>query len=251
MSSDRDADGISASSFAPGHVTGIFAPRLLDRDPRKRGSVGAGLVLELGVHATARWQPGGPDEFVLQSTPRIATPISNDVANRLKGDRVGRLTVRLSHELPVGQGFGMSAAGALATALAVSKALGSLRAPAIEVAHLADLFGGGGLGGVSAILGGGLEVRTTPGLPPAGRIRRSRFPHPVFVAVAGKPLPSPRLLHNPRFLQHVESAAADGLASLDRRSNARDFLAASEQFTDRLALAPAGLRRHILSLIHI
>jgi pantoate kinase len=245
MTSVRDAEAVFGRSFAPGHVTGIFAPRTGARDPRARGSVGAGLVLELGVHAEARWAADGVDRVSVRGRRPGPFPISEDAARRVKGDRVGTLTVDLVHELPIGQGFGMSAAGALATATAVARAVGADLSKAHETAHLADLFGGGGLGGVAAILGGGLEIRERAGVPPWGEVRRISFPRRLFVAVAGRPLPSPSLLRDPKFLARVESAAAEGLRSLNDHPTPSRFLRESEQFTDRLALAPPALRSAI------
>jgi pantoate kinase len=234
--------------FAPGHLTGIFAPRLTARDPRGRGAVGAGLVLGLGVRARARWSPGAKDRVVVRSRPATPTPISHDAAVRVKGERRGSLVVELVHDLPIGRGFGMSAAGALSTARAVALAVGADQHRAGEIAHLADLFGGGGLGGVAAILGGGLEIRTRAGVPPWGEVRRLPFPAPVFVSVAGRPIPSPPLLREPAFLERVDAAAAQGLRSVEDRPTPARFLRESEQFTDRLDLAPPALRRTIVRL---
>jgi pantoate kinase len=172
-------------------------------------------------------------------------PISLDAAVRTKGERRGRLSIRLMHELPVGQGFGMSAAGALATARAAAAAIGSGTRPPSEIAHLADLSGHGGLGGVAAIGGGGLEIRQRAGVPPWGKVRRIRFPYRVFVATVGRPMPSSALLGDSEFLARVEAAAAEGLATLRKRSTADTFLEAAETFTDRLELGPASLTRRI------
>jgi pantoate kinase len=238
-----------AQAFAPGHVTGVFAPDLSARDPRGRGSIGAGLVLELGVRATARWRPGGRTTVVrIRSQATGPLPISADVARRLVGARRGRLDLSLEHELPIGQGFGMSAAGALATGLAVAGAVGESRRHAIETAHLADLFGGGGLGGVSAILGGGLELRDRPGVPPFGHVRHEAFPRALLLAVVGKPVPSPPLLRDPRFLERVQLQAALVLPRLQRNTSARTFLDAAEHFTDGLGLASPSLARVLASV---
>ena len=183
---------LEARAFAPGHVTGVFRPDASQRDPRARGSVGAGLVLELGVWGKARFSPGARSRVRVVADCRTPLPISEEVARRLAPEASGTLTVRLTHELPIGQGFGMSAAGALATALAVGSLSGRPRSKAIDVAHLADLFGGGGLGGVAAILGGGLEVRTRPGgLPPFGHVTHRSFPPALLVGVIGRPISSP------------------------------------------------------------
>lgn len=142
----------------------------------------------------------------------------------------------------------MSAAGAVATGLAIAQATRQSTAAAVEVAHLADLFGGGGLGGVAAILGGGLELRQRAGLPPMGRVLHVPAPGNVFLGVTGSAMPSPRLLRDPRFLTRVTRAAAPGLARLGSRAELPAFLLESERFTDALDLGPASLHRRIRAM---
>lgn len=231
------------TAFAPSHVTGIFAPRLDARDPRGRGSVGAGLVLSAGVTASVAWRPAERPSVVVTADRRGRFDISRTVAERLVARRPGRLSLRLEHDLPIGQGFGSSAAGALATGLAVARALGLPRERAVEVAHLADLFGGGGLGGVAAILGGGLELRVTPGIPPFGRVLRSRVDGSVVVGTLGPPLRTPALLAGPRLRARLERAET-AFGSLGTRPDWERFWTASERFTDLTRLAPPGL--HVL-----
>ncbi len=142
----------------------------------------------------------------------------------------------------------MSAAGALATALAVAAATGQSRRVAIETAHLADLYGGGGLGGVSAILGGGVETRERPGIPPWGSARHTAAAGRVLVAWSRPAIPSPRLLRDPAFLRRVAAAAGPGLRRLMRRPDLRSLMREAERFTDTLALGPPSLLRQVRAL---
>jgi pantoate kinase len=239
---------VRAIAFAPGHVTGIFAPAAHARDPRARGSTGAGVVLELGSRAVAEFRPGERRAVRISSDLNIPLPISEDVARRLFPRDRGVLSVHLTHELPVGQGFGMSAAGATATALAVGAIAGRARAESIAVAHLAELFHGGGLGGVAAIAdGGGLEYRQRAGLPPRGRTVHRALGGRLFVGVVGGSIPSPNLLRNASFLARVERASR-GLNRLLARPGAPEFFDLSERFTDRLGLAPPAVRRVLRAL---
>jgi len=237
----------STRAFAPGHVTGIFRPEVAHRDPRGRGSVGAGIVLELGAWAEARFSPGPRSRVRVVADGRGPWPISEDVARRMAPEESGTLTVRLTHELPVGQGFGMSAAGALATALAVGSLSARPTAHAVEVAHLADLFGGGGLGGVAAILGGGLEVRTRAGVPPLGRIIHRPFRPALLVGVVGRPIPSPSVLHDPVALRRITRAARD-FEELGVRPTPERLFRLSERFTDLAGLSSPAVRRTVSAL---
>jgi pantoate kinase len=236
-------------AFAPGHVTGVFRPQVTSRDPRGRGSVGAGLVLELGAWAEARFSPGSSVRVSVTGDGPGPWPISEEVARRLARGLAGRVRVRLSHELPVGQGFGMSAAGALATALSVGALAGEPRRRSVEVAHLADLFGGGGLGGVAAILGGGLEVRLRAGVPPFGRVLHRPLGHPFFVGVVGRPIPSPSVLGDTVALRRI-ARAARGWETLQKNPSARRFFPISERFSDRAGLSSPAVARVVRELRH-
>ena len=229
-----------ARSFAPGHVTGIFTPDLASHDPRGRGSRGVGLVLTSGARADVTWRPNAPTHVRVRGPAGERLPISEEAVRHLVPRGAGSVVVEVQAELPVGQGFGMSAAGTLASSLAVAHLLSVPRTRAVEVAHLAELLGGGGLGGVPAILGGGLEVRTTAGIPPWGKVSHVPFPYSIVVGVVGGPLPSPTLLRQDRFLARVARAARE-LDELETPPAPEAFLEASERFTDRLALAPPPL----------
>ena len=236
-----DASVRDGQAFAPSHVTGIFVPRLEARDPRARGSLGAGLVLGLGVRAAARWTDGASRSIRVTAPGVARLEISTEVARRLVGGRRGTLEVRLEHALPVRQGFGSSAAGALATGLAVARALGVPRGRAVEVAHLADLFGRGGLGGVAAILGGGLELRVRAGIPPFGRVLREKVSGTVLVGTVGPPIRSAGPLGDPDRMARFRSAG--GLfAALADAPSPEAFWETSEQFTEAVGLTSRRLR---------
>lgn len=237
-----------AVAFAPGHVTAVFRPDLSARDPRGRGSVGAGFTLSAGAWARLRWRPGSVRRITVRGDGPGPFPITAEVASRMLGDRSGTLHVETRHELPVGQGFGMSAAGALATALAGARLFRRPRVTAVEVAHLADLFGGGGLGGVSSILAGGIELRQSPGIPPWGRVLHRRWTGALFVSVAGRAIPSPAILGDPRWHRRIERASAGALGRLGNRPTAASIAEEGERFTDRLGLAPAALRSRLRAL---
>jgi pantoate kinase len=243
----NDARARFALAFAPGHVTGLFAPETDARDPRARGSRGAGIVLELGAIAVARFVPGRRRRVDVRDEGGERLPISTVAAQRLSPPAAGTLTVRVSHALPVAQGFGMSAAGATATALAVARLSGSSVRAAVEVAHLADLYGGGGLGGVAAILGGGWESRSRAGVPPFGAVEHRPFRGTLFVGVVGGPIASPRILRSSRILARIREARSEVDAVLAHPTSA-EFLDRSERFTDRVGLTTPGLRRTLTAL---
>ncbi len=240
--------GSWAAAFAPGHVTGVFRPVLAPADPLARGSIGAGVVLDLGARARAFARPAPPGQGrieLLEAGRPAHLPITERALSLLPKVRDHYLHVELTHELPVAQGLSMSAAGALSSSLAAASALGVPLTEAHAAAHLADLGLHGGLGGVSAILdGGGIEVRRVAGLPPVGRIERTHLQQGFFLGTTGAPLPSPPLLSDPAFLQRVREAADTCVGALGPPPLTWEAtLDVFERFTDALALAPPALRR--------
>jgi pantoate kinase len=236
---------VRSRAFAPGHITGFFVPELSARDPRARGSLGAGFVLDRGVLATARWDPEGPTRLRVRAVPSVPLPISREVASRLRAGVPGDLEVDLQHALPIGQGLGMSAAGAVATGLAVGQLLGVPAQKIWETAHLVELYLGGGLGGVASLRAGGLELRRRAGVPPWGECRHQGWNRELLLLRTGPPVPSPPLLRSPPFLARVRRAGNRSLARYLRRPSPGAFLRETERFTDALGLAPPDLAESI------
>ncbi len=74
-------------AFCPGHVTAFFEVRD-DPDPRKKGSRGAGLCLDLGVHTVARVRDEARSSIdVIVNGRRQKAEVTQRVAQRVLGDR--------------------------------------------------------------------------------------------------------------------------------------------------------------------
>ncbi len=167
--------GLCSVAFAPGHITGFF--QVHDhRDPRKKGSTGCGFVLDRGVRTEVSLSSGDRTEILLNGTlvdgrtTRTLVELLTDIP--LKVDCIS--------QIPIGCGFGASAAGALSTAYAINRAL-SLDLTTnqlIEAAHTAEVQSGSGLGDVMAQSHGGVVIRRSAGCHPYGLL--DRIPCPAF-----------------------------------------------------------------------
>jgi pantoate kinase len=159
-----------------GHVTLLFTVDDLDDDPIRQGSLGAGLCLADGSEAVARGETGDYSLRVRFLDGDGDTRMFQQVLDLLKDEIIefGEMSwdISIRNHLPSSQGFGMSAAGAVAAAAAFQRALGlpheeSLRR-SYMIAHRIERANSTGLGDVTALAAGGVERRLAPGSPYSG-----------------------------------------------------------------------------------
>ena len=164
-------DGVTVQ--VGGHVTLLFSVHSKPLLARNQGSKGAGLCLEDGVEVTVQCLEQGPDEIsvtTMDGSPfaegeQMYVDLLNSFRDIFSIDSPVRIIIEL--DLPVSQGFGMSAAGILATSLALGELFdcgdeGQLA----RLAHRLERQNSGGLGDVLGLWAGGCELRVTPGSPP-------------------------------------------------------------------------------------
>lgn len=234
-------------AFAPGHLTGLFVPVKEGSDRRAWGSLGLGVVLGMGARSRVRRAKSAPRSIDVEASGKgIGVGITYRAIESLVKDVTwsGRLEVKIDHELPVARGLGMSAAGTLSATLAVAKLLHLPVTDAIDTAHIAEVEGGGGLGGVPAILGGGLEVRRKAGVPPFGEVERTRCAERLIIACWPEAMDSRPLLTDPAFLTRVSTASGNLLQqAVPPPVRSGDLMTLSQRFTERLGLASPPLVR--------
>lgn len=234
---------MSAAAFTPAHVSGLFAVHDEAEDVLARGSRGAGWSLDLG--ATAR----------VDSANTLAVRIdgrasSADVTRRALGILAPGvpLDVDIRLGLPVGQGFGMSAAGTLAACLAAARVLDIEPERALEAAHSAEVEAGTGLGDAVAAWHGGGEVRIRPGVPPHGQVVRIEPPTDTefLYTVVGNPIPTPSIIRDAAWKAKTRSlgdAAVDRIVAAGRPRAWPTLLEESARFSRELGLMPEAMRR--------
>jgi pantoate kinase len=157
----------SVAAFCPGHISGYFK-RIEGRDAASTGSIGAGIVINEGV--IAKVEPAEHpsirihqiDENGTISVVALDSPPIRYVMNRLSV----AASVTTECHLPIGAGFGLSAAALLSTITALNClfGLGMDETRIARAAHEAEIVHRTGLGDVAACCGGGLVVRTIPGV---------------------------------------------------------------------------------------
>ena len=154
-----------------GHITLIFSVKDDSERLLEQGSRGAGISLDRGVIIEATCEPGNGQLVMNGDAPsgELHRMVLEELSTH--DPSFGEYDWNISHEgqLPASQGFGLSAAGAIACALAIQRTLDVdeeiARSRAIHIAHRVERRLSGGLGDVAALHSGGIELRLEPGCP--------------------------------------------------------------------------------------
>ncbi len=224
-------------AFCPGHITCFFRPCRDESEPLRSGSVGAGLCLELG--AIARAEDGDGVELLFSGSPAEAR-VTRRALEILGVDGV---TVDIDHQLPLGQGMGMSAAGALSACLAVAELRGIPREDAFRTAHLAELEMGGGMGDVSGLLGTGQSTRRRAGIPPHGEVCSQAWELEISLAFLGPPLATAEILRDERRMSRIDSLGAEALQNFLQNPSMGSLFKEANEFSSGCGLESDALQK--------
>lgn len=227
-----------AVAFSPGHISGYFRRIEGDR-PEKTGSTGAGIVITEGVRSLVRASDRSGVEIRMRSSGRTIV-MQGSPPLQYAMERLG-VHARITTEcrLPIGAGFGLSAASLLSsiTALSAFFSLDLSRDEIAGLAHEAELVHRTGLGDVAACTGGGLACRRGAGIH--AEIERS-FPGETIHALSLGPLHTPDILSSPERMAQIREAYP-GRCPRDLR----DFIALSRGFAERSGLLTPRVREII------
>lgn len=174
------------SVFVPSHITGFFS--IFDNEnPLLKGSLGAGVLLDKGViteidrnadESFSIMINGKKDEYneviILKTIEFMDKELNND---KIQFD-LDNILINQTIQVPIGCGFGSSAASAIGTAICINEyfELGLSIEECGKYAHLAEVSLGTGLGDVIAELSKGIVLRTKVGAPGFGEVK-SIVPH--------------------------------------------------------------------------
>lgn len=150
----------TAQAYAPAAISGIFRA-WHGTTIEQTGSTGVGFTINKGIVATVFQSK---TQQVIYNGRPITFPTVVSVLSYLTK---APLAVSFETDLPLGVGFGMSGAAALATAYAVNTllALGKTPDQLLAIAHRAEIENKTGLGTVGTQYTGGLLIKTKPGIP--------------------------------------------------------------------------------------
>ena len=165
-------NSIKTVAFCPGHISGFFEP-ILDKNFSKTGSRGAGINVNLGATSEVIVHKSNKTNINLfLNNKKSDYPLIPMAIKQLIGNNQMEITVKTNLDLPLSQGFGMSAASVLSTTYALSKIINKSFYEALKASHYAEIYYKTGLGDVISCSFGGIEIRLKPGIPPWGVIKQ-------------------------------------------------------------------------------
>ena len=236
------------TAFCPGHITCFFHP-VRSYDPMSAGSRGVGIKLSKGAKVTV--EERRDDRIItIMDGQECDCRITKSAIREI--DPVRGYDVTIENDLPVGQGFGMSAAGAIAAALCACEAAGKDTEEAFGAAHRSEIAGGGGYGDVSGIVcRSHIPIRSVAGLPPFGKVLNSGLKMSVTVAVLGTPLNTGDTLSNESTVSRIQEYGSRMVTEFIEKPSIDLLFRFSEEFsssigleTDEMKDALSKLREH-------
>jgi len=184
-----------AVAFAPGHISGFFEPVYDKKDMAKTGSRGAGINVSLGAVSEVNVEDSTSQIFeIYVNNKQFHSLVVHLALKGLLGEKKVHVIVRTNLDLPVSQGFGMSAASAVSASYALAKIIGASSKDALKVSHFAEVQLRTGLGDVLASCFGGIEIRKNPGIPPWGSIEHIPGSYDLVLCVVGKKRDTKKIL---------------------------------------------------------
>ena len=233
----------SAAAFSPGHITGFF--KICNHaDPHKKGSVGCGIALNSGIRSTVTpFEGAGESSVFLNGKPIAAKTILSAVSElsviaEKKYGSAFHFNIEETGMLPIGSGFGLSAAGTLGTAFAVNESLqlGLSRDELIEIAHVSEVSNGSGLGDVAGESSGGLVVREKPGGSAFGKFYSVPVPEKdVYCLVLGE-LSTKEIINDSVCIQKINAAGESALNRFLKKPTLDSFMSESLMFSKSIGL---------------
>lgn len=247
----------TACAFAPANISLVF--ETYDAEPpHGRGSLGVGITLTEGVTVCVS-RGGGPRHEVVVGGEAWEFPTVRTVLEALSP---APLRVEITAAFPFGCGFGMSGAGALASAFAVNQLL-SLNRGRTELgmtAHLAEVQNATGLGDVGGQFNGGIMIKRRK-FEPLAVEQLPVPPQKLHVRIFG-PIHTPDVINSREKLAHINRAGHAAMLAITRAGGTltmRSLLDISRRFSEesgllqsprlRDALAAADQAGHSASMI--
>jgi pantoate kinase len=245
----------SSKAFSPAGISSFF--EICDRTANGKpitnqeyvGARGGGFGIEKGVLTEVSVTKTEKDSAKVSINGKFSTQAetTRTVVKMLleKAGESYEVLVKHNVQIPIGAGFGSSAAGALTTALALSKAL-DLKLTYNEIgkiAHIAEVKCKTGLGTVGPLMLGGCVLTIEPGAPGIAII--DRIPISAdYVIVAGVfgPTPTKEVLSSREKRLAVNKWGRKTLEKILSEPSLENFLSCCREFAEKTGFVTERVR---------
>ncbi len=250
-----------SEAFCPAGISSFFEVCNVDssgdpiNDPARIGARGGGFAIPRGAtsRAIVRKSAETRIKIKINSKPAPEAHTTRSAIEQLLKMQGVTLDVAIEVRVtcPIGAGFGTSAAGTLASCLAVSDAA-DLPVTLNElgrITHIADVVNQTGLGTAAALLTGGFVLVTEPGAPGIGVVDRLLFPrdHSIISAYVG-PMPTRTTLAETDVAVRVNASAKRTMDAVRQNPTLSTFLAESRRFSQEAGFETTNVTRLISAM---
>lgn len=247
---------MSAKAFSPAGISSFFeiCDSTADGKPitnlEQVGARGGGFVIEKGVLTDVSVAKAENPAIITFINDRLhpEAETTRTIVQMLlkKTQETYKVVVKHRIDVPIGAGFGSSAAGALTTALALSRALNlNLTYNQLgRIAHIAEVKCKTGLGTVGPLMLGGCILTIEPGSPGTALIDRIPISADnVIVAGVIGPIPTKELLSSSKRRREVNRWGRKTLENILAEPSVENFLACCLDFAQKTGFMTERLRK--------
>jgi len=236
-----------ASAFCPAGISSFFQAVTPDLPPKTMqdaytvGARGGGFILEKGVYTQVKVEPTESTEIEVTINGKNApeAKVTCEVCQLLLDEIEGSYRIQVDHEVevPIGAGYGASAAGAVSTTMALSRALGmhlSLNRIG-QFAHFAEIRCATGLGSVSGVIRSGMILILEPGAPGYDRVDWLPLdPSHRIITASFAPISKEDIIFSPNALQAVNREGAKVLQQILANPTPECFMKLCNKFANKV-----------------
>jgi len=247
---------MKCSVFVPSHITGFF--EIIDHhDPLKKGSRGAGVVMDNGVTTDVKIKDGNGIQIRINGkSDALNSTITEKTIEILKRSfSFEDKEIKIDHhvQVPIGAGFGTSASFALGTSIGISEILQlpfSFNQKA-QIAHMAELEMKSGLGDVIGEVSGGIVLRLKEGAPGFGKTEKIGLDKTKEFYVIAKTfgeIKTSDIIEDPVHKRKINEIGHDLLQKLINNPEPQRFMELSRRFAERTGLMSGEVKEAVQTL---
>jgi|TARA_Y100000310_G_scaffold252829_1_gene259567 pantoate kinase len=215
-------------AFAPGNISCIFVIRK-NKNLEKSGSLGVGFTINKGAIVSVK-KCGGKKNLIYFNNKNVKFPTVNWVVKKLTNEKI---SVDIKSKLPLGCGFGISGAGALATTYALNKLLNLKKSKKdlAFIAHVAEVENMTGLGDVVNQYYGGFLIKYKSSY--MFKVKKVSIKNKVIYYKNFGKLDTKKVISNKKSENKINKAGLNSLKKIknDKNINLKEIIKISKEFS--------------------